>query len=209
MRESVSLAFMVALHILPPHQRATLILRDVLDWHATEVAEFLDMSVPAVNSALQRARATLAKHYHPVDLDAVEAPALTPALQTLLDRYMQAWAANDVEALVALLKEDATFAMPPFPAWYQGRDAIRQFFQAAIFTSNGVAGWRLAPTSANAQPACVLYRLDQSTGTFSYFGLVILTVAGNAIESSTAFIDTALGKHYGLPTELPVIDAGT
>jgi RNA polymerase sigma-70 factor (ECF subfamily) len=115
LRESVSLAFMVALHALPPHQRVTLILRDVLDWHAAEVAEFLDISVPAVNSALQRARATLARQYHPIGLDAIETPALTPALQTLLDRYMQAWATSDVDALINLLKEDATFAMPPQP----------------------------------------------------------------------------------------------
>ena len=106
LRESVSLAFMVALQGLPPHQRVILILRDVLDWRATEVAEFLDLSVPAVGSALQRARTTLAARYHPVGLEAIETPALAPALQALLDRYLQAWEANDVEALLALLKED-------------------------------------------------------------------------------------------------------
>src|SRR5262249_4233646 len=95
LRESVSLAFMVALHSLPPQQRAILILRDVLNWHATEVAELLEKSVPAVNSALQRARATLAQQYHPIGLEAIEAPTLTPTLQALLDRYMQAWETDD------------------------------------------------------------------------------------------------------------------
>ena len=203
LRESVSLAFMVALHALPPHQRATLILRDVLDWHATEVADFLDMSVPAVNSALQRARTTLAKQYHPIGLDAVQTPALTPALQTLLDRYMRAWATNDVDALISLLKEDATFAMPPLPAWYDGREAIRRFFQASVFTTSRMPEWRLEPTCANAQPACVLYRLKPSTGAFAYFGLLILTIDGTLIASSTAFIDPSLGERFGFLSELP------
>jgi len=202
LRESVSLAFMVALHGLPPHQRAALILRDVLDWHATEVAEFLEISVPAVNSALQRARATLTKRYHPIGLESIEAPALTPPLQALLDRYLQAWEANDMSALIALLKEDATFSMPPRPQWYLGRDAIGRFFQMAVFTQ--VAGeWRLALTSANAQPACVLYRLNPSTSTYSYFGLMILTIDGASIASSIAFVDPALGERYGLMREFP------
>ncbi|MGO8950953.1 MAG: nuclear transport factor 2 family protein [Ktedonobacterales bacterium] len=130
--------------------------------------------------------------------------SVDPALQTLLNRYMQAWETNDVEALITLLKEDARFAMPPFPAWYQGRDSIRHFFQVAIFTARGAPQWRLAPTSANAQPTCVLYRLNQSTGTFSYFGLVVLTIDGDSIASSTAFIDTSLGRRYGLTLELPL-----
>lgn len=209
LRESVSLAFMVALHCLPPHQRVTLILRDVLDWHAKEVAEFLEMSVPAVNSALQRARATLAMHYHPIGLEAVEAPILTPTLQALLDRYMQAWESSDAGALIALLKEDATFSMPPRPLWYLGREVIGQFFQVAVFTTKGSGEWRLVPTAANAQPACVLYRLNQSTGTFSYFGLVILTIDGNSIVSSIAFIDTSLGKQYDLMLELPPAEGST
>jgi RNA polymerase sigma-70 factor (ECF subfamily) len=202
LRESVSLAFMIALHDLPPHQRAALILRDVLDWHATEVAEFLEMSVPAVNSALQRARATLATRYHPIGLEAVEAPTLTPTLQALLDRYIQAWETNDVGALMALLKEDATFSMPPRPQWYLGRSAIGQFFQMAVFTQRA-GEWRLTLTSANAQPACVLYRLNPSTSTYAYFGLMILTIDGASIASSIAFVDPALGARYGLTLEFP------
>ena len=202
LRESVSLAFMVALQGLPPHQRVILILRDVLDWRATEVAEFLDLSVPAVNSALQRARTTLAARYHPVGLEAIETPALAPALQALLDRYIQAWEANDVEALLALLKEDATFSMPPQPQWYSGRDDIGRFFQTSVFTQ-GAGEWCLVPLFANAQPAYALYRLNPSASTHSYFGLMILTLDGPAIVSSIAFVDPTLGARWGQPLELP------
>jgi RNA polymerase sigma-70 factor (ECF subfamily) len=203
LRESVSLAFMVALQGLPPHQRVTLILRDVLDWRAKEVADFLEMSVPAVNSALQRARATLAKRYHPLGLEAIEAPALTPPLQALLDRYVQAWETNDLEALLALLKEDATFSMPSRPQWYSGRDAIRRFFQTGVFIQES-GEWRLASAFSNAQPAYALYRRDTSRGVYAYFGLLILTLDGGAIASAIAFIEPALGERYGLARELPI-----
>jgi len=203
LRESVSLAFMVALHSLPPVQRVILILRDVLYWHATEVAEFLEKSVPAVNSALQRARAMLEQHYHPIGLEAVEAPILSPPLQALFDRYMQAWEANDVAELLSLLKKDATFSMPPQPLLYIGREAIGHFFQTDVFSMSGPGKWRLVPSAANTQPACVLYHLNASTGTYTYFGLVVLTLDGNSIAASTAFIDTILGQRYGLLPELP------
>jgi RNA polymerase sigma-70 factor (ECF subfamily) len=205
LRESVSLAFMIALQGLRPHQRVTLILRDVLDWRATEVAAFLDMSVPAVNSALQRARTTLAQRYHPLGLEAIDAPRLTEPLQALLDRYVQAWETNDLAALLALLKKDATFTMPPRPQWCSGRDAIGRFFQTGVFTQ-GTGEWRLAPTFANAQPAYALYRLDPSTSAYAYFGLLILTLDGAAIASAMAFVDPALGARYDLPLELPAAE---
>jgi RNA polymerase sigma-70 factor (ECF subfamily) len=201
LRESVSLAFMVALQSLPPHQRVTLILRDVLDWRAAEVAEFLAMSVPAVNSALQRARATLAQRYHPFGLEAIEAPKLTAPLQALLDRYMQAWETSDLDALLALLREDATFSMPPRPQWYAGRDAIGRFFQTGVFTQ-GAGEWRLVPAFANAQPAYALYRFNPSVSAHTYFGLLILTLDNGAIASFIAFVDPALGARYGLPGEV-------
>lgn len=203
LRESVSLAFMVALHSLPPLQRVILILRDVLDWRATEVAEFLGRSVPSVNSALQRARATLAERYHPIGLEAIEAPTLSPSAQTLFDHYMRAWEANDATTLASLLKQDATFSMPPQPLFYAGREAIRQFFQMDVFSAQGAGQWRLVPTAANAQPACVLYCLNPATGAFTYFGLLILTLDGNSVAASIAFIDPTLRKRLGLPPELP------
>jgi RNA polymerase sigma-70 factor (ECF subfamily) len=209
LRESVSLAFMIALHSLPPQQRAALILRDVLDWHATEVAELLDRSVPAVNSALQRARATLAQTYHPIALEDIKAPSLSPSLQSLLDCYVRAWEANDVDALVSLLKEDATFSMPPQPVWYVRRAAIGQFFQTSVFTEKGAGQWRLLPTFANAQPAFALYRLGSSSGAFSYFGLMVLTIEGDAIASVVAFVDVTLGARFGLAFELPSTASGS
>src|SRR4029079_88897 len=116
-QESVTLAFLTALQLLPPHQRTVLVLRDVLDWQASEVAALLDMTVSAVNSALHRARTTLAKHQllAPERTAVIKDDAHTRAL---LERYVRAWEAVDVAGLVALLKEDATFSMPPFPAWF-------------------------------------------------------------------------------------------
>ncbi len=203
LRESVSLAFMVALHGLPAQQRVTLLLRDVLDWHATEVAEWLGISVPAVNSALQRARETLKKQYHPVGLEAIRAPNLTLELQTLLNRYVRAWEHNDIVEFVAILKEDATFSMPPQPNWYLGREAVRQFFQQAIFTVPNAMEWRLMPSFANAQPAFALYHRTQPADTFAYLGLVVLTVDVGAIQAMDAFLDPAIGGFFGLQPILP------
>ena len=113
--ESVSLAFLTVLQLLPPRQRAILLLSDVLDWHASEVAHLLEISVSAVNSALHRARVTLAKHYHPDEREMAQVSLTDAATNALLSRYVQAWETDDVAGLVALLKEDATLSMPPFP----------------------------------------------------------------------------------------------
>src|SRR6266404_2507474 len=147
-RERITLAFLVALQHLTPAQRAILLLREVLEWPASEVAEWLNLSVPAVNSALQRARRTL-QHLHmfPEDPFALA----SPQLQTLLDRYVALWEQADIPGLVALLREDAWFTMPPIPAWFQGRAAIAMFFQTTTFTFPGK--WRLLSTRANASPA--------------------------------------------------------
>ena len=130
-RERITLAFLVALQHLTPAQRAILLLREVLDWPASEVAEWLNLTVPAVNSALQRARRTLQQlHMFP------EAPFVlaSPQLQTLLDRYVALWEQADIPGLVALLREDAWFTMPPTPGWFQGRVAIATFFRTTVFT---------------------------------------------------------------------------
>jgi RNA polymerase sigma-70 factor (ECF subfamily) len=132
LHESVSLAFLTALQILPPHQRAVLVLRDVLDWQASEVAEFLDMTVSAVNSALHRARSTLSRRHMAALKDSTLSNS-DPQTRALLERYMQAWEAVDVAGFVALLKEDVTFSMPPFPAWFQTRETIAIFFASTIF----------------------------------------------------------------------------
>ena len=202
MQESVTLAFMVALHMLPPHQRAVLILRDVLDWHADEVGELLDLTLPAVNSALYRARSTLTKHYHPGGLEGAQPPPTGVALQKLLDRYVRAWENANVVELVALLKEDATFSMPPLSAWYQGREAIEAFLASAIFKNATPAYWRLLPTHANSRPAFGLYQFDEADGTYRPFGIIVLTFAETEISTTTVFMNASLCAHFALPAEL-------
>jgi len=143
----------VALQHLTPPQRAILLLREVLEWDALEVAEWLDLSVPAVNSALQRARRSLQRaHLSP----GVPSVLASPQVQPLLDRYVALWEQADIPGLVALLREDAWFSMPPIPTWFQGRTAIATFFQTTTFTFPGK--WRLLPTCANASPAFGVYR---------------------------------------------------
>lgn len=139
-REAVQLAFVAAIQGLPPRQRAALLLCDVLGWAAAEVATLLGGSTASINSALQRARDTLAKHY-PNGRPSV-APRPNPAQEELLRHYLQAWEAFDLDSFVALLKEDATYTMPPLPQWYAGRPAIRTFFDWAWKSSGRLAAIR-------------------------------------------------------------------
>src|SRR5437763_9736918 len=144
-RESVRLAFVAALQHLPPRQRAVLILREVLRWHATEVAVLLDTSVASVNSALQRARATLAGR----DLTGPTPPQITDEQQALLDRYVDAFERYDIDALVDLLAEDAVQTMPPFELWLRGREQMGEWY---LGKGIGCKGGRLVPMWANGCP---------------------------------------------------------
>jgi RNA polymerase sigma-70 factor (ECF subfamily) len=204
MQESVTLAFLVALHLLPPHQRAVLILRDVLDWHANEVAELLDLTLPAVNSALQRARATLAMHYHPGGWEAAKPPPIGADHQHLLNRYVYAWEHANIADLVALLKEDATFSMPPLPGWYLGREAIGLFFVSTIFVDATPGYWRLLPTHANAHPAFGLYQRHEASGEYRPFGIAVLIFEGEEIAATTVFMQASLCARFALPSALPL-----
>jgi RNA polymerase sigma-70 factor (ECF subfamily) len=179
-----------------------LILRDVLDWHASEVADILGLTVSAVNSALHRARTTLAKHYHTRSVDAVKATPLDDATRTLLDRYVRAWEMADIDTLISLLKEDATFPMPPSPAWYQGRSAIRTFISNIIFAGDARGRWRLRLTRANARPAFGWYQRDESRGVYQAFAIQVLTFDGNLIADITTFPISALFSFFGMPQEL-------
>ena len=143
---------MAGLQTLPPRQRAVLILCDALDWRASKAADCLELTVSAVNSALHRARVTLAKHYHGQGQEAVKPPPDEPT-DALLNRYLRAWEAADVDALVGLLKQDAALAMPPTPSWYRGREAIRLILLAIPFAGAARGRWRLLTTRANSQPA--------------------------------------------------------
>lgn len=204
--ESISLSFLTALQALPPRQRAVLILRDVLDFSANETAEILELTLSSVNSALHRARVTLSKRYQ-------QQPEISTSslkderTQWLLDHFVQAWERADVDGLVALLKEDAAFAMPPSPSWYQGPDAIRIFAAATVFADDRMfagkaAGrWRLKRTSANAAPAFALYQRTE-TNQYQAFGMLVLELRAGELVQIISFIDPLLPVRFGLPATL-------
>jgi RNA polymerase sigma-70 factor (ECF subfamily) len=196
LRQSIRLAFVSALQHLPPRQRAVLILAEVLGWSAAEIAEGLAMSVAAVNSALQRARATLearrAQEVRPAALDAKHSQ--------LLERYMQAFLAYDLDALMGLLHQDAVLSMPPFSLWLQGREAIRAWLTGR---GCGCEGSRLVPTAACGSPAFGQYRADPEGG-HKPFALIVLETDGERIAGWNSFLDTeTLFPLFGLPLHLP------
>jgi RNA polymerase sigma-70 factor, ECF subfamily len=194
-RESVRLAFVAALQHLPPRQRAVLILRDVLGWHASEVAELLDTTATSVHSALQRAHARLATR--------PPAPAAAPLdadHAALLDRYVDAFERYDVDALVALLHQDATMSMPPLALWMHGPDALRRWWRGP---GAACGGSRLVVTAANGSPAYGLYR-PAADGGFDAFGIHVLEVVDGRIFGIHTFIEPALFPRFGLPARLPV-----
>ncbi len=195
-RESVRLAFVAALQHLPPRQRAVLILREVLRWRAGEVAELLDTSVASVNSALQRARATLEK------IDVTSADAVHPGRmddedqQKLLARYVDAFERYDMDALVALLHEDATLSMPPYALWVHGPAEIATWMSGPGI---GCAGSILVPVAVNGSPAFGQYRRDPAGGHVA-FALQVVEVADGAVTAINAFLDTEkMFPFAGLP----------
>jgi RNA polymerase sigma-70 factor (ECF subfamily) len=198
-RSGLRLALIAALQRLPVRQRTVLILRDVLGWRAAEVAELLDTSVIAVNSALQRAREQLQRTV-PV-ADEIREPA-DQADRAVLDRYAAAIENADVAALVDLLHEDATFEMPPMSTWFRGRDTIVRFLGTQILTGPGV--FSLLPVTANGQPALALYRRAED-GTRHAYGVKVLTMRGSRIAGVVAFLDPGLVPAFGLPLELPAV----
>jgi RNA polymerase sigma-70 factor, ECF subfamily len=205
--ESVSLAFLTALQSLPPRQRAILILSDVLSFRAAEIAHLLELSVSAVNSALHRARVTLAQNYHTDEQEVTQVHRADAVTHTLLSRYMHAWETDDVAGLVALLKEDAILSMPPMPSWYRGREAIRAILLAEPFGSGVQKRWRLYPTHANAQPAFVLYVTDESKNAYRAFGVQVVTLNGSRLSGQiaevTIFHGSSLVTSFGFPLQLP------
>ena len=191
LRESIRLAFVAALQHLPPRQRAVLLLTQVLNWSAAEVAASLDMSVAAVNSALQRARATLAAR------NVKPAPAeLSDAQAELVRRYVDAFERYDVDALTALMHEDATISMPPYEMWLQGHEAIAKWF---LGRGSGCRGSRLVPTAACGQPAFGHYR----QGGAQPWAVIVLDLDGDRIRGSCSFLDTeTLFPKFGLAMQL-------
>jgi RNA polymerase sigma-70 factor, ECF subfamily len=193
-RETVRLAFVTALQYLPARQRAVLILREVLRWQATEVAELLETSVASVNSALQRARATLATR----DVDASHSPAVDADQRALLARYVDAFERYDITSLVSLLHDDAVMSMPPYDFWLRGPVEMGRWF---LGQGCGCRGSRLVPTAASGGPAFGSYRPDGHGG-FLPFALQVIEISGDRIVGHHNFLDTDLFAAFGLPARL-------
>ncbi len=194
-RDTLRLAFVAALQHLPPRQRAVLILREVLRWQATEVAELLQTTVASVNSALQRARTTLAT----LDLEAGSGPsAVDPAQEELLSRYVAAFEAYDIESLVKLLHEDASFTMPPFPLWVRGPEQVAAFMRGQGAKCEGS---RLRVTAANGGPAVGIYNAA-GAGRYEPWAIVLLETSAGAITGLHHFIYPECFADFGLPPVL-------
>jgi RNA polymerase sigma-70 factor (ECF subfamily) len=194
-RESVQLAFVVALQHLPATQRAVLILREIVGWSAAEVAGLLDTTVASVNSALQRARATLdARRGRPAP------PPLEPDLRPLLDRYVAAWERSDLDALVALLHDDVVTSMPPYPAWFRGRDAFAAFMATRLGPPGSL---RVVPVASADDAAFAFYRRADDSSPYRAHSIKVIRVTDGLVSELHVFLTPALFPHFGLPAELP------
>ncbi|MDQ3640955.1 MAG: sigma-70 family RNA polymerase sigma factor [Actinomycetota bacterium] len=193
-KESIRLAFVTALQHLPARQRAVLILREVLRWQATEVAELLDTTVASVNSALQRARATLST----LDTGASQSLPVTDDQRAMLDRYVDAFERYDITSLVSLLRDDVVMSMPPFDFWLSGPDEMAKFF---VGPGVGCEGSRLLPVQANGMAAFASYKRDPDGG-HAPWSIQVLEVSGDRIVGHHNFLDTSLFAFFGLPAHL-------
>ena len=200
MRESVRLAFVAAVQQLPPRQRAVLMLVDVMGWPAHEAASLLESSLASVNSALQRAREKMRSQYGSLER---QTGVADKAQRALIDRYVRAWETADLDGFVALLRDDATFAMPPRREWYEGHDAIRRFF-ANVWAAYD--GFRLAPTGANGEPAFGLYAYSKAEGLWKAHSLQMLSIRDGGISALMFFLQPLslrLFEAFQLPQTLP------
>ena len=207
-RESVTLAFILALQHLPPRQRAVLLLRDVVGYEASEVAAMLKMSVPAVNSALIRARARIARFRRRHGTEGRIAP-LSPGQQRLLRSYVKAWEAGDVDAIVALLSRDAIVAMPPFATWYRGRAAIARWLAGSAFGEG--RAFRVFPTFANGRPAFAFYKSggpclpgESAAEAFEPHCIQMVWLARRRITRIVSFLDGRLVNDFGFGPRPPL-----
>jgi RNA polymerase sigma-70 factor (TIGR02960 family) len=193
-RETIELTFLAVIQLLPPRQRAVLILREVLEWPAKDVAEVLEIGVAAVNSALQRARATLREHLPPGRREDWSAPEITDEERDLLERYMRAHESGDTATSLELIADDIRVTMPPNPYFFEGREQI-----AGLMAQAGDMGeWLLVPTSANRLPAAASYLRAPGDTIFRAFKLDVLRIANGAIAEITTF-EATLFEAFGLP----------
>ena len=199
-RESIELSFIVALQHLPPHQRAALVLAEVLGFRTAEVAEMLDTGEASIKGALQRARATLRGRLPAADRERAPRPNSASERQ-MVGRFADAVQSGDVDEIVSLLSDDARLTMPPQPLEYQGHDAIAAFLRHRAELRG--APLRVVPTRANTQPAFGCYLPDAHAAIARPYGLIVLTLEGDAIAAITWFADTGVFRHFGLPRSLP------
>jgi RNA polymerase sigma-70 factor, ECF subfamily len=216
-REAVELAFIVALQHLPSRQRAALILRDVLGFSSKEVATALETTVPSVNGALRRARKAVAERLPEQSQQATLRALGDNGIREVVERYIDAWERGDVEAILALLAEDAKYSMPPLPVWYRGRDAIETFLRRSALTVR----WRVLPVRANGQLAFAAYGWEPEKESYTPVSLDVLTLTGLEATQVTAFVTPhthglarerfaadVFGR-FGLPNRLDASAAGT
>jgi RNA polymerase sigma-70 factor (ECF subfamily) len=204
-RETIELAFLAAIQHLPPRQRAVLILRDVLGWPAKQTAALLEGSVASVNSALQRARATLREHLPERRLEWAPSAEATEQERALLRRYMDAVERADLAAVAGLLAEDVRTTMPPYPMWFQGRDAVVAALTASWDAgSPGYVGrFQMVPTRANRQPAVAAYVRGLDEPAYRAFAIAVLRIEDGRIVEVTAFHEPGLFPAFALPAALP------
>ena len=200
-RESVEIAFVAAVQLLPPRQRATLLLRDVIGYSAAEAAAMLATSVAGINSALQRARATLERERAAGLVSRVHAQSAASVEHALVRRLVDAWHAADIAAIVSVLTEDALLTMPPLPDRYVGRESIRTFL-ATVPAGGRLDRFRLVPTRANRQPAVATYFRAGDAGPFHAHAVLVLAIEGDAIASLVRFEVPDLFERFGLPATL-------
>jgi RNA polymerase sigma-70 factor (ECF subfamily) len=198
--ESVQLAFLAAVQLLPPRQRAVLLLRDVVGFPADMVAEMLDSTTASVNSALKRVRATLQQQRATGRLETDRIAPSDHVAQSVASQYVDAWLMLDIDQLVGLLKQDVVLVMPPLPLRVVGRDAAANFFRA--LPAGGPDRFRVLHTRANRQPALAVYRLDTQANVYFAWGIWVLTLDGQSIAAVTAFLDPLLIPRFGLPAQL-------
>jgi RNA polymerase sigma-70 factor, ECF subfamily len=197
--EAVELAFVAALQHLPATQRAVLILREVLGFSAREVADSLDTTVASVNSALQRARRKVEERLPERSQQETLRSLGDERMRGIIEAYLDAWKRADIDALLALLAEDAVFSMPPWPVWWQGAETIAGFST----TASQVCPQTLSiPTTANGQPAMAAYGLDPQSGRYTPSAIDVFTFEGDTIKEITAFVDPGMFARFGLPQAL-------
>jgi len=202
--ESVSLAFLAALQVLPPRQRIVLILADVMDWPMGEIADTLAASLSSVTSLLHRARLTMKQRHIPEGKDMARMKMPSDQTRELLDRYVRAWESADIKGIISLLADEATFPMPPLPIWVQGREVVAELISRNIMAGDAQGRWKLVPVRANGQDGFAFYRIDEADQLYHAYAFQILTIVDGLVSDVTTFGMTSLFDHFGLPPVIKV-----